>query len=353
MQGDYTFRDQREEQINNMSTFRAVIVGAGAIAHDHARVLRLDTRAELAGIADIDYNKAQSLASDSGAAAYTDYKTMVSELRPDIAIITLPHYLHKTAAIDCMERGCHVLMEKPMALNTDECVEMNIAADKHGVYLAVGQLQHHYAANRKAKAIIASGQLGKLVSIFERRHHPYFLPQRPDWFLDKAKSGGGVVINLGSHCIDKLQWIGGSPITKVMAHLTYYGTRGNVEGSGSLLMQTGLGVSAMISLCGYNNVTVNETEFIGTEGQLKLVGSHSLWIAGEDRTYTQVDLGETVNVFEAQWSAFLDDIERGGPTDNSGEYGQSVCAVIDAIYRSDATGTEQDVISVSSPGLIV
>jgi hypothetical protein len=48
-----------------------------------------------------------------------------------------------------------------------------------------------------------------------------------------------------------------------------------------------------------------------------------------------------VNVFDAQWSAFLDDIEGNGPMDNSGEYGQSVCAIIDAIYRSDATGTEQ------------
>jgi predicted dehydrogenase len=336
-----------------MKKFRAVIVGAGAIARDHARVLSQDPRTELAGIADIDYSKAQTLASASHTVAYADYKTMVGELRPDIAIITLPHYLHKTAAIDCIERGCHVLMEKPMALNIAECAEMNAAARKHGVYLAVGHMQHHYAANRKAKEIIASGRLGRLISIFERRHYPYFLPERPDWFLDKARSGGGVMINLGSHCIDKMQWIGGSPIAKVKASLTYYGTRGNVEGSGSLLMQTAAGVSAMVSLCGYNNVPVNETEFLGTEGQLKLVGSHTLWIAGEDRTYEQVDTGEPVSVFDAQWSAFLDDIAGNGPTDNSGEYGQSVCAVIDAIYRSDATGTEQDVIAVPSPGALV
>lgn len=336
-----------------MKKFRAVIVGAGAIARDHARVLRQDPRTELAGIADIDYSKAQSLASASNTGAYADYKTMVSELRPDIAIITLPHFLHKSAAIDCIERNCHVLMEKPMALNVEECAEMNAAARKRGVYLAVGHIQHHYAANRKAKEIIASGQLGQLVSIFERRHSPYFLPQRPGWFLDKAKSGGGVMINLGSHCIDKMQWIGGSPITKVKASLTYHGTRGNVEGSGSLLMQTAAGVSAMLSLCGYNNVPVNETEFLGTEGQLKLIGSNSLWIAGEDRAYTQVELSETADVFDTQWSAFLDDIEGDGPTDNSGEYGQSVCAVIDAIYRSDATGTEQDVIVVPSPSALV
>ncbi|RKN86109.1 Gfo/Idh/MocA family protein [Paenibacillus ginsengarvi] len=336
-----------------MKKFRAVIVGAGAIARDHARVLRHDQRTELAGIADIDYSKAQSLASASYTVAYADYKTMVSELRPDIAIITLPHFLHKSAAIDCIERGCHVLMEKPMALNVEECAEMNAAARKRGVYLAVGHIQQHYAANRKAKEIIASGQLGQLVSIFERRHNQYFLPERPDWFLDKARSGGGVMINLGSHCIDKLQWIGGSPVTKVKASLTYHGTRGNVEGSGSLLMQTAAGVSAMISICGYKNVPVNETEFLGTEGQLKLIGSNSLWIAGEDRAYTQVELGETVNVFDVQWSAFLDDIEGNGPMDNSGEYGQSVCAVIDAIYRSDATGTEQDVITVPSPNVLV
>lgn len=327
-----------------MRTFKAALIGAGAIAKNHASVLNECDRTEFVAVADIDIDRARSLAAKYGTAVYTDYRSMLREERPDIVIISLPHYLHKEAAIACIEQGCHILLEKPMALNVRECAEINEAARKYGVHAAVGHMQHYFAANAKAKEMIASGRLGRLVTILDRRHYPYFLPERPSWFLDKARSGGGIVINLGSHSIDKIQWIGGSFVTKAKAVLSYYGTRGNVEGNGNLFLQTADGVAATVSLCGYNNVPINETEFLCTAGQLKITGPNSLWIAGDDRIYEPFPLGEPVNPFTAQWNDLLGYIEHGGPFGNSGTYGQTVCAVVEAVYRSDETGTEQDVV---------
>lgn len=329
-----------------MRTYRTAIIGAGTIAKVHARTLHENKRTEFAAMADIDPERAAALAAPYGARAYGDYRAMIKEERPEIAIITLPHHLHKEAAIFCMEQGCHILLEKPMALNSEECSEINAAAGRYGVRASVGHMQHYFAANIKAKEIVESGRLGRLVSVHDKRHHPYFLPERPGWFLDKSRSGGGVVINLGSHSIDKIQWITGTRMTKVKASLTYWGERGDVEGSGSLFMQTSSGVPVTVSLCGYNNLSVNETELMFTGGQLKIAGSQALWLGAYDRPYEPVQLGEHAEPFAAQWNNMLDDVESGGEeTDISGQYGQSVCAVVDAVYRSHETGMEQEVES--------
>lgn len=329
-----------------MRTFRAAVIGAGIIAKLHARALHESERTIFAAIADINPERARELGEPCGAAVYEDYRLMIAQEKPDVAIITLPHHLHKEATIYCMEQGCHVLLEKPMALNAAECAEINGAAVKHGVKVSVGHMQHFFAANIKAKEIIESGRLGRLVAINDRRHHPYFLPDRPGWFLDKARSGGGVVINLGSHSIDKIQWLTGLTIRSVKANMTYYGERGDVEGSASLFLHTSSGVPAMVSLCGYNNVAVNETELLFTEGQLKITGPQGLWIGAFGQPYERVETEGLAEAFAAQWNSVLDCVEHGSEEGISGTYGQSVCAVVDAAYRSSETGKEQEVETI-------
>jgi predicted dehydrogenase len=266
---------------------------------------------------------------------------MVREERPDIVVITLPHFLHKEAAIWCAEQGCHVLLEKPMAIDAAECADINAAGERCGVVIFVGHMQHYFPAVVKAKQVVESGSLGKLVMINDRRHHFYYPEERPAWFLDRARSGGGVVRNLGSHSIDKIQWLTGSPVTKVKADVTYYGDRGDVEGSGLLYLQTASGVPAVVSLCGYRNVSVNETELLFTGGQLKLDGQQSLWIGGAGRGYEPVELGELPEPFAAQWSDMLLAVCGISGRLASGVYGQSVAAAVDAAYRSHETGCEQ------------
>lgn len=332
-----------------MKPYRAVVIGAGKIASIHMQTLHENGRTELAAVADIDRSKAQQFASAYGIPSYTDYKVMVKTERPDVAIITLPHFLHKEAAVWCASEGCHVLVEKPMAMNVQECVEMNEAARACGITLAVGHMQHYYPVNRKAKEIIESGRLGKLVMIIDRRWSHYFTDDRPSWFLNKAQSGGGIVINIGSHSVDKLQWLTGSRVATVKASLTYFGDRGDVEGSANLHLQTASGVAASISLCGYHNVMMNETELLFTDGQLKLEGSHKLWIGDKDRkAYELVDTDRTPGAFAAQWDDLLDAIGHGYEPGISGTYGQSVASVVAAVYRSHETGTEQIVEGAES-----
>lgn len=330
-----------------MKRFRAVVIGAGAIANNHLSTLQASGRTELTAVADIVAERAREAAGRFSIKPYTDYRRMIREERPDIAVITLPHYLHKEAAIWCAEQRCHVLLEKPMAMNARECAEINEAAAGAGIVLAVGHMQHYFAENIKAKQMIASGQLGRLVMINDRRYGYYYGEKRPAWFLDKAASGGGIAMNIGSHSVDKIQWLTESRITKVKAELSYFGERGDVEGSASLLMRTSQGVTASVALFGYRAVPTNETELLFTGGALKITARRGLWISGANG-YEPVETGAITEPFGPQWDDLLNAIEHGTELSMSGAYGQTVSAVIDAVYRSYETGMEQDVSVMSA-----
>jgi predicted dehydrogenase len=325
-----------------MKIYTAALIGAGQIAHTHLKALRSSDRVLPVAIADLIEERAQQFCSKYELKAYTYYKRMVLEQKPDMVIISLPHFLHKEAAVWCAEQGCHILLEKPMALNVAECMEINDAAERNKVVVAVGHMQQFFAEHIEAKSIIESGRLGKLVMVNDKRWGNYFQASRPAWFLEKAKSGGGVVINLGSHSIDRIQWLTNSRIAKVRASMTYFGGSSDVEGSAALFMETTAGVPVYISLSGYKGVPANETELLFTGGTIRIRTRVELSV-GTDGTYEQITVPPAAETFVAQLESMLDAVEYGRPLSISGEYGQSVVAVVEAAYRSHETGTEQQV----------
>src|SRR5699024_5526779 len=123
-------------------------------------------------------------------------------------------------ALNCIEQGCHVLLEKPMAMNVKECNMIIDASKKNNVCVMVCHTQQYMSENKKVKEIIESGRLGEIIMVNDRRYIYYFNNQRPDWFFYKEKAGGGIVMNMGTHSIDKIQWITNSRISNVKAMLS-------------------------------------------------------------------------------------------------------------------------------------
>src|SRR5690606_15208869 len=133
-------------------------------------------------------------------------------------VVTAPHALHAPITIDAAAAGLHVLVEKPMATTLADCRRMIEACEKHQVRLAVGHVLRFLPPIREAKRILASGRLGRPMVINERRTATYEPGSRPEWFFDPAMAGGGIVMNVGIHSIDKVQWLADGLVVRVVAY---------------------------------------------------------------------------------------------------------------------------------------
>lgn len=318
--------------------YRTVVLGAGAIAGQHFKTLnKLDSFVPVA-VADINISKAQDISRQYGVKPYEDYKQMIEELQPDVAIVTLPHFLHKEASLFCIDKGCHVMLEKPMAINVKECEEINDRVRRKQLQLMVGHTQHYIAANILAKQTIEREQLGELVMVNDFRHVDYFRESRPAWFLQKELSGGGIMMNLGSHSIDKIQWILGCTFESVKARLSYSGDRGDVEGSGCLFLETADHIPVTIAQSGYKSMVKDETEFVFTEGSVRLNTGQGKVTLIRGHEASELDIPRLPTPFEQQYFELKAAIEGTAPLQCTGEYATSIIQILEAVYQSDKTG---------------
>lgn len=318
---------------------KVVVIGAGGIAEEHLKALTTIDSLEVVGIADTNLERAKEVAERYRLMYFQSYHNMVEQLRPEIAIITLPHFLHKEAAVFCADSGCHLLMEKPLAISSQHCVEIIEAVNRNQVIMLVGQTQQYISQILTAKSLIKSNPLGTLISIQENRHTPYFTEQRPAWFLEKSKSGGGIMFNLGNHCIDKLQWLTDSRMSRVQASLSYHADYPEMEASAVILMHTTAGVPCLVNLSGYEGIKGEETVLTFTKGMLKIINHQAVYISINGK-YEAVPNPPSKNPFELQIRDLLNCIQEKRQPYASGDYAYSVVRAVEAVYASHLTAKE-------------
>lgn len=216
-----------------MSTMRIGVAGAGAIGRRHLALIEASPDCMIAGIADPSPD-ARAFAAERGIDWYADHRELLDEGRPDGMIIASPNGLHLTMALDCIERGVAVLVEKPVTDTVIAAKELLAATRRSGVPVLVG---HHRRHNRRIKAVrdaIAGGKFGALIAVAG-----LWLLKKPDDYFDVAwrreQGGGPILINL-VHDIDNLRFICGE-IVDVQA-MTANKARGfAIEDTAALLLK--------------------------------------------------------------------------------------------------------------------
>lgn len=309
------------------------IVGAGIICGEHTRAIEKTDTCKLTMVADLDLDKAVKAAEPYGAKAFTDYKDFVKDEneKPDAVILNLPHFLHCDVSIFFMSHGVHVLVEKPMAMNVEECDRMIEASKKYNVKLAIGHVQQYIRALDAVKDIIKSGEYGRLTRITELRNTDYF-SRRPAWFLDKKLSGGGIVMNYCAHTLDKLFYVTGADILEIHSSLSNYLNDCSIEEGAQIFAKLSGGVSASLTYCGGNVPDETETKFYFTNGAVMIKNNTQLYMM-KDKNWELVEL-EPMLMFERQLEAFINLIEGRETVAITGEYGKKVIAVIEKVYAS-------------------
>ena len=190
---------------------RLAVVGCGAIAEQGHLPAALQVQEVLVTtLVDKNTMRANDLARQFGVGTVTGSLDGIERMS-DAAILCLPHHLHCPVALDLMKRGMHVLVEKPMALNTAECDQMIAAAEKAHVVLAVGLMRRYFRCALYLKQILTSRVLGAVERFWIEDGGAYAWPSASPFILSKAHSGGGVLMGNGSHVMDSLIWWFGEP----------------------------------------------------------------------------------------------------------------------------------------------
>jgi len=196
---------------------RYCLIGCGRVSPEHIRAAR-DTNLELAGLCDtdpaqIDQNLAGEQAFLLGVPVYTDYKEMLSAQKPDLVAIATPSGLHAQMAVDCLNAGAHLIIEKPIAMTMDGAALIAQAAE------GTGQMVCNNLQNRFNPAVIAlseavdAGRFGTLHSATLQlrwfRGEDYY--QQAAWRGTRLLDGGAMM-NQGIHGIDLLCRMLGEPV---------------------------------------------------------------------------------------------------------------------------------------------
>lgn len=199
------------------------IIGFGKRGKTHLRSYSAIENIEIVGICDII-----KLTPIEKISVYRNYKEMLEKTNLDAVSICLPTYLHYKTALDCLNKGINVLLEKPMVTSTKEANKLAALAKRNKKVLMVGYNFKHDYKIKKIKSITSTGKLGVILMVRARQAHNWGGQKPFGWLLDKQKSGGGTIIDNATHYLNLLEFLIGK-INEVHAFSNNLSFNGNVE----------------------------------------------------------------------------------------------------------------------------
>jgi predicted dehydrogenase len=152
---------------------------------------------------------------------FTNFEKMLEKAEVDAVTLAVPNFLHKSMTIAALEKGWHVLCEKPMALTTAEALEMRAKVRQTGRKFMIHFNQRFRAEHQFFKAVIDSGKLGDIYYASTGWRRMRGIPRFGGWFGQKKMSGGGPLIDLGVHMLDLTRWLIGNPRAVTVSASTY------------------------------------------------------------------------------------------------------------------------------------
>ena len=210
-----------------MEKIRLGILGVGNIGRDHVKRI-VDGKCpeiELCAVCDLKQDRLDYARELAGEAlpVFKSAEEMMDSGLIDSVLVSVPHYDHPKFAMMAMEKGLHVLIEKPAGVYTKQVIEMNEFAKKHDVKFGIMMNQRTNCIYRKMREIVQSGELGEIrrtnwIITDWYRSQAYY--DSGDWRATWSGEGGGVLLNQCPHNLDLWQWICGMPKT-VYAHMHY------------------------------------------------------------------------------------------------------------------------------------
>ncbi len=336
---------------------RAGVIGVG-MGRGHIKGYKSHPDVEVAAICDLDAERLARVGDEfSIASRYASAREMLARENLDIVSVATPNKFHMPLTIDALKAGCHVLCEKPMAMNAREARRMIDAAKKAKKHLMINFSYRFTEQSQALKKQVESGVLGDVYfgrTVWHRRRG---MPGFGGWFGDKALAGGGPLIDLGVHRLDLALWLMGypKPVWVMGSAYDHIATvcaareckKFDVEDLAVGLIKFANGATLEIEASWAANIAereLMETRLLGTQGGLVQRNRNETYefeaeiYVERDGALYDMKLHPPLPFCASPYYYFAETVlGRAKPT-ATGEEGLIVMELLDAIYKSAETG---------------
>jgi predicted dehydrogenase len=244
-----------------------LVAGVGDISRKRVLpAILAEPNSVLAGIITRDPAKAEPY----GVPAFTTLEAALSQTNAQAVYVATPVFLHAPMTIEALRAGRHVLCEKPMALNYAEAESMRQAAEETGRTLAIAYYRRKYPKVERARQLIEAGAIGRPF-LAEATSHDWYNPLGTSraWLADPALAGGGPLRDIGSHRIDLMNYLFGSPV-RAAIHLSNLVHELAVEDNATAIIEYAGGVRGVVDVRWHSRVSRDEFRIRGTDGEMDL-----------------------------------------------------------------------------------
>lgn len=309
------------------------MIGAGAIAQSYVVVFSHLQFGRVVGVADPQPERAQAVAEALDCRAFRSHDELADQVECDAAVICTPPATHVEVGLDLVERGIPVLCEKPLALDHSSARKLVDAADSAGVPLTMAAKFRYVDDAVQAKSIVDSGDLGEVV-LFDNIFASH-TPMAGRWNADPAVSGGGVLMDHGTHSVDIARYFLGS-ITDVMAVAPRRVQKVPVEDTAQMFIRSAEGVCGTIDLSWSIDMQADRyISIYGSEGTINVGWRESKFRPASGTEWIKFGNGyDKIQAMGAQVANFCRAVQGREELLITAEEAVASVAVIEAAYAS-------------------
>lgn len=264
---------------------------------------------------------------------FTDYKKMLNTVALDAVMISTPHNQHFPQAKLALEKGLHVLIEKPLVIESRHAKALLALSKKKKKILHVSYQRHHLAVYRHLRALIASGAIGAIKSFTGYVTQNWI--RAGGWRKDPVQSGGGMFMDTGSHLVAATMFLTGLEPLEVTAAVDFCGQPVDINTGVAIRCKGG----ALGTLTTLGNALLHD-EVMTIHGDKGTLGLHQhqwqikeIWLNGEPLAIPAKVKGDTPDVSFLNWVAGKDLKSYEPPV-----YALQVARLSEAVYTSAQKG---------------
>ncbi|MEO6810387.1 MAG: Gfo/Idh/MocA family oxidoreductase [Isosphaeraceae bacterium] len=318
---------------------RMGIVGCGRAARIHLDRLRTRDDVQIVGCADLNLEAARTLgrqvSADEPPPAFADHKELLAKAAPDALAIFTPHLAHYRPAMDALQAGCHVFIEKPLSTNAQEAQDIVGLAKGRNLRVGVGHQYRLLPSLVEARRQVSDGVIGPLRLVTAVLAAPWLaLHQTPgdSWRLDPKIAGGGLLADAGEHLIDALLWTTGQSAQETAAFQDQQGSGLDLVTAATVRLD--YGTLATLGLSGVAPASWFEISYFGTSGCIRAT-DQALWLEQGGSARSAVALPAPTETIDGN---FVTAVLGGTPPCCPADQAVDTVRLLEAISRSAATG---------------